>query len=63
VSCGELSKVNREKFWNPQILNGAAMVLPVDLYIPGYPPHPLTILDGLLRLLDRLEKRHQTAEG
>ena len=38
-----------------QILNGAASVLPVDLYIPGCPPHPLTILDGLLRLLDRLE--------
>lgn len=30
-------------------------VVPVDLYIPGCPPHPLTILDGLLRLLDRLE--------
>jgi len=41
---------------NPQILNGAASVVPIDLYIPGCPPHPLTILDGLLRLLDRLEK-------
>ncbi|HUA64451.1 MAG TPA: NADH-quinone oxidoreductase subunit NuoB [Alphaproteobacteria bacterium] len=41
---------------NPQILNGAASVVPVDLYIPGCPPHPLTILDGLLRLLDRLGK-------
>jgi Ni,Fe-hydrogenase III small subunit/ferredoxin len=40
---------------NPQIHNGADAVLPVDLYIPGCPPHPLTILDGLLRLLDRLE--------
>jgi len=34
--------------------NGADDVLPVDLYIPGCPPHPLTILDGLLRLLDKL---------
>jgi Ni,Fe-hydrogenase III small subunit len=40
---------------SPQVLNGAASVVPVDLYIPGCPPHPLTILDGLLRLLGRLE--------
>jgi Ni,Fe-hydrogenase III small subunit/ferredoxin len=34
--------------------NGADSLMPVDLYIPGCPPHPITILDGLLRLLDRL---------
>lgn len=33
--------------------NGAESVVPVDLYIPGCPPHPWTILDGLLRLLGR----------
>jgi Ni,Fe-hydrogenase III small subunit len=35
--------------------NGADSVLPVDIYIPGCPPHPITILDGLLRLLGRIE--------
>lgn len=33
---------------------GLAADWPVDLYIPGCPPHPLTMLDGLLRLLNRL---------
>jgi len=42
---------------NPEHLGGAASVVPVDLFIPGCPPHPLTILDGLLRLLDRLDER------
>jgi Ni,Fe-hydrogenase III small subunit len=39
---------------HPEVLNGADPLLPVDLYIPGCPPHPLTILDGILRLLGRL---------
>jgi Ni,Fe-hydrogenase III small subunit len=37
-----------------QACNGFAGLLPVDLFIPGCPPHPLTILDGLLRLLGRI---------
>jgi len=44
-----------------QINNGADAVVPVDLYIPGCPPHPLTVLDGLLRLLGRLEDRGRPA--
>ena len=40
---------------HPEVHNGADSIVPVDLYIPGCPPHPLTVLDGLLRLLGRLE--------
>lgn len=40
---------------SPQVVKGGlGSMFPVDLYVPGCPPHPLTILDGLLRLLDRM---------
>jgi len=39
---------------NEEICNGLEGLVPIDLYVPGCPPHPLTILDGLLRLLGRL---------
>lgn len=38
-----------------ETLSGVEKLIPVDLFIPGCPPHPLTILDGLLRLLGKIE--------
>jgi Ni,Fe-hydrogenase III small subunit/formate hydrogenlyase subunit 6/NADH:ubiquinone oxidoreductase subunit I len=40
---------------SPESGNGVPAELPVDLWVPGCPPHPLTLLDGLLRLLGRIE--------
>jgi Ni,Fe-hydrogenase III small subunit len=48
---------------HPQVNNGAASVVPVDFYIPGCPPHPITILDGLLRLLDTLDDKSGIRTG
>ena len=38
---------------HPEQNNGADNIIPVDLYIPGCPPNPYTILDGLLRILNK----------
>jgi Ni,Fe-hydrogenase III small subunit/ferredoxin len=42
---------------SPVVCGGAEAALagvPVDLHVPGCPPHPITFLDGMLRLLGRL---------
>ena len=39
---------------HPEVCNGAETQLPVDLFIPGCPPHPYTTLHGLIALLGRL---------
>ena len=38
---------------------GVPPTIPVDLWIAGCPPHPLTILDGLLRLLGRIDESRE----
>ncbi len=40
---------------SPEVADGVGNLLPVDLWVPGCPPHPLTVLDGLLRLLGAIE--------
>lgn len=45
---------------SPEVGNGVPDDLAVDLWIPGCPPHPLTVLDGLLRLLGRMEEKQKS---
>jgi Ni,Fe-hydrogenase III small subunit/formate hydrogenlyase subunit 6/NADH:ubiquinone oxidoreductase subunit I len=55
VACGACA-INGGPYQDaPEVRNGVTDVLPVDLFIPGCPPHPLTILDGLLRLLGKIK--------
>lgn len=39
---------------HPEAHNGAASIVPVDVFVPGCPPHPLTLLHALLAALGRL---------
>lgn len=41
---------------HPEVAKSLDSIVPVDLYVPGCPPHPYTILDGLLGMLGRLEQ-------
>jgi NADH-quinone oxidoreductase subunit B len=60
ASCGGI-------FNNYAIVNGVDKVVPVDVYIPGCPPRPEALIDGILKLQAKIATEklgdHDRADG
>ena len=53
IACGTCAVSGGLFAGSPECLQGVDRILPVDLYVPGCPPHPATLLEGILRLMGR----------
>jgi len=48
ASCGGI-------FNNYAIVQGVDRVIPVDIYVPGCPPNPEMLIDGIMKLHKKIE--------